>query len=226
MLERIDEDLWAASGPFATGGMVFGVRMMVIRLPDGSLFLHSPIQLTEELKAQIDALGPVGFLIAPNKVHHLYLDAWIAAYPGAKLHGAIGLPDKRKDLRFDGVLMDGRPDPGWAEVIDQVQMHGQPHVNEMVFVHRPTRTLILTDIAFNMRPEDTNWLTRIYLRLSGASGRLRGTLVMRMVTRDKDAARDSLAKILGLDFERITVAHGRILEHGGPDTLRAALDWL
>jgi hypothetical protein len=226
MLERVDENLWSASAPFGAGGMIFGVRMLVIRLPNGSHFLHSPIELTEELQREIDALGHVAFLVAPNKVHHLYLGAWVAAYPDAKLHGAIGLPDKRKDLEFDGALMDARPDPGWADVIEQVQFHGQPHVNEMVFLHKPTRTLMLTDLSFNLYPEDTNFLTRLYLRLSGASGRLRGTLVIRMLTRDKAAARESLDKILALDFDRISVTHGRILEHGGPDALRRALDWL
>ena len=28
------------------------------------------------------------------------------------------------------------------------------------------------------------------------------------------------------DFDRIVVSHGEVLEHGGPDALRAAFEWL
>lgn len=224
MLERLDRDLWTAAAPFGVGGLQLGVRMTAIRLSGGGLFLHSPIHYTEELRAALEPLGPVRFLVAPNKVHHLYLGEWKLAFPEAKLWGPVGLPDKRKDLRFDGVLID-RPDAAWADRIDQLQLYGAPHTSEVVFLHKPSRTLILTDLAFNIRGP-VNWLTRAYLRIGSCYGRLATTLIMRMVIRDKKAARESLERICQWDFDRIVVCHGDVLEHGGPGALREALAWL
>jgi len=225
MLERLADDLWTATSPLSTAGMQIGARMTVARLPGGGLFVHSPIRIDDTLRAEVQALGPVGFLVAPNKFHHLYLDGWVEAFPDAKLYGPIGLPEKRKDLRFDGILAEGHPDPGWGDAIDLVQFYGAPATNEVVFLHKPSRTLLMTDLAFNIH-EPVNWITRIYLRIGKCHGRLKTTGIMRLVIRDKQAARQSVERIAGWDFDRIVVSHGEVQEHGGPDALRSAFEWL
>lgn len=224
MLQELDKDLYTAEGPFSTGGMQIGVRMNVLRLPDGGLFVHSPMALDDDLRRATDALGPVRFLVAPNKIHHLFLDDWVATYPEAKLWGPVGLPDKRKDLHFDGVLLD-EPAAAWAEVIDQQQFYGAAYTNEVVFLHKPTRTLVMTDLAFHITGP-VNWITRAYLRIGRCHGRLKTTGIMRAVIRDKQAARESVERMLRWDFDRILVAHGEVLEHGGHAALREAFEWL
>jgi len=224
MLQALAHDLWTATAPFGAGGMQLGVRTTIARLADGSLWVHSPIELTDELESAVDALGTVRFLVAPNKVHHLYLDKWVAAYPEARLCGVVGLPDKRKDLHWDMVLVDQKPDPAWGGAFEQKQFLGAPHVNEMVFLHVPSKTLILTDLAFNVH--EANLITRLYLRIGNCYKRLKTTAIMRMVVRDKPAARASVERILEWDFDRIVVSHGEVLEHGGPAALREAFAWL
>ncbi len=224
MLQSLAPDLWTATAPFGAGGMQLGVRTTVARLANGGLWVHSPIELSDELKSAVDALGPVRFLVAPNKIHHLYLDEWVAAYPGACLCGVVGLPDKRKDLRWDRVLIDEKPDPAWGDAFEQKQFLGAPHTNEMVFLHVPSGTLILTDLAFNIR--DANFMTRLYLRIGNCYGRLKTTAIMRFFVRDKTAARASVERFLEWDFDRIVVSHGEVLEHGGPAALREAFEWL
>lgn len=225
MLSKLDEDLWTATGPLSTAGIQIGVRMTVIRLPGGSLFVHSPMPIDDALRDEVQALGPVGFLVAPNKFHHLYLEGWIEAFPDAKLYGPIGLPEKRKKLRFDGILTEGQPDPGWGGVLDLVQFYGAPATNEVVFLHKPSRTLLMTDLAFNIHEAD-NWVTRMYLRIGKCEGRLKTTGLMRLVIRDKQAARQSVERMAAWDFDRIVVSHGEVMEHAGPDALRAAFEWL
>jgi hypothetical protein len=106
-LESFGPDIWVAEGPVVSFyGFPYPTRMVLIRLSGGGLFVWSPIALTPELKAEVDALGPVAHLISPNKIHHLYMGEWKAAYPGAKLHASPGLAKRRKDLRFDGLLGD------------------------------------------------------------------------------------------------------------------------
>ena len=40
------------------------------------------------------------------------------------------------------------------------------------------------------------------------------------------AARQALERILAWDFDRVMIAHGEVLESGGPDTLRVGYAWL
>jgi hypothetical protein len=42
-------------------------RMSVAKLKDGSLWVHSAIQPTIDVRAQLDAIGPVKHIIIPNK---------------------------------------------------------------------------------------------------------------------------------------------------------------
>src|SRR5207253_182649 len=48
----------------------YPTRMAVIRLSGGGLFLWSPIPLTDGLRAEVDALGEVSHIVAPNSLHH------------------------------------------------------------------------------------------------------------------------------------------------------------
>lgn len=224
MLTALAEDLWVRDQPQRFYGVEVGTRMTVVRLADGGLWLHSPVRPTPELRAAVDALGPVRWLIAPNRWHHLYAGDWQAAYPGAAVYGAPGLADKRKDLTLAGVLDDAAP-AGWAGQIDQLARGGAPMMSEVVFLHRKSRSLIVSDTAHNFG-DGTPAGTRVFFTLLGGWRGFRTTAADRMVTRDRQKARTSLERMLAWDFDRIVVCHGAVLESGGKEALRRAYDWL
>jgi len=224
LLEVLGPDLHTATRPLRAGPLEIGARMVVARLPSGGLLVHSPVALDAGLRREVERLGPVAHLVAPNRFHHLFLAGWKEAFPEARLHGAPGLATKRKDLPFDAVLEDGRPDPDWGGVFDLIHVRGIPVAEEVVLRHRPSRTLLLTDLAFHItRP--VNLPTRLYLAIGRCHGRLRATALLRAAVRDRRALRESLDRLLALDFGTITVAHGEVAR-GGPERLREAFDWL
>lgn len=94
-----------------------------------------------------------------------------------------------------------------------------------MLLHRPSRTLICADLLFHF-PRAEGWLTRLYLRASGGLGRPAQTRVLRAAIRDRPAARASIDRILDLDFDRIVMAHGAVIETGGREALRDATAWL
>src|SRR5262245_8407197 len=122
-LREIAADLWVADRPLKLVVGDVGTRMTVIRLADGSLFLHSPVQLDAATRRALDALGPVRAVVAPCKVHHFFVSDYAAAYPGAELHAAPGLPEKRRDIAFAAVLDDVAP-PLWRGQIEQHVFRG------------------------------------------------------------------------------------------------------
>ena len=102
-----------AECPLRFFGAEIGTRMTVVWLSDGGLFVHSPVQLDLPGRRALDALGPVRAVVAPNRLHHLFVGGWREAYPDARLYAAPGLPEKRSDLSFDAVLGD-EPPAAWA----------------------------------------------------------------------------------------------------------------
>ena len=223
-LTPLAPDLWVAMRPLRLPVGDLGTRMTVVRLPDGGLFLHSPIRLDDETRAALDAIGPVRAVVAPSKVHHFFVGPYRDAYPEAKLWAAPGLPEKRKDLRFDAELGDEAP-PEWSSVLDQHLFRGAPFMNEVAFFHRPSRTLILTDLAFNMVDPPAG-LARLFCWIVGAKRSFGPHRIVRLGLRDRAAARASVERIAAWDFDRIIVAHGAVLESGDRTAFTTAFAFL
>jgi hypothetical protein len=150
-LQKIADGLWYVPGEVRMpGGVIFPCRMTIVKLSDGRLWLHSPVSLTDEDAKAINALGEVAFLVAPNCFHHLFMKAAMARFPTAKVYGAPKLNKKRPDIAFTAML-EGDAAEGWPQEIAQLLIKGIPGLNEVVFFHAPSRTLIVTDLIFNMR---------------------------------------------------------------------------
>ena len=224
-LTRLAPDLWVATRPLPLIVGDIGTRMTVIRLPDDGLFLHSPVQLDAETQRALDAIGAVRCVVAPSKVHHFFVGAYATAYPQARLFAAPGLSEKRKDIHFHAVL-DDVPAPEWRDAIDQHFFRGAPTINEVVFCHRPSRTLLLTDLAFNMVRPPASLGARVFAGVVGAVGRFGPHRMVRFMIRDRAAARESVRRILAWDFDRIVVTHGDVLETGGKRQMEAAFAFL
>lgn len=197
-------------------GLEIGTRMTVISI-EGSLLLHSPIDLDPEALA---ALGTPRWLLAPNLMHHLYVKPWIER--GVESWAAPGLPEKRTDLRFDHVVNEDLSPFG--DAIQLIPLRCFPLTNEVVVFHRPSRTLILTDLVFNFTAE-TPWLTRAAMWCSGAYPGCRVSVLERFGM-NRAVARKEIAALLELDFDRVILAHGAIVESNGKAALREAYRWL
>lgn len=225
-LRELAAHLWVAERPLRLPVGDIGTRMTIIRLADGSLFLHSPVRLDGPTRQALDARGPVRAVVAPSKVHHFFVGDYVAAYPAARIFGAPGLPEKRRDLMFHGILGD-EPPAEWRGDLEQHLFRGAKLMNEVVFFHPATRTLLLTDLAFNVPAHPAAAVrTRLFYWLVGAAGRFGPHRIVRLGIRDKRAARASVDKILQWDFDRVVVTHGQVLETGGHGRLAAAFAFL
>jgi hypothetical protein len=199
--------------------------MAVIRLSDGGLFIWSPIPLTDDLRREVDALGTVCHIVAPNTLHHLSIPAWKAAYPQAKLHAAPGLAKKRKDIPFDAELGD-TPPPDWANEIDQVLL-ANTITPEVVFFHKVSGTAIFTDILQQFSPGWFSGWRGIVAKLDLMVGPEPSVpRKFRMGFRKKDEARRAVRRILDWPVEKVLLAHGAPVTSDGKTFLARAFQWL
>ena len=150
-------------------GAAFAARMTVIRLPNGELLLHSPTRYTVALKAALGKLGRIRHLVAPNVVHWTFLQGWQRACPDATTWAVPGLR-KRSQVRRNGVRLDrDLPETApqeWGDVIELATIPGGLGFREVALFHRPTRTLLLTDLVMNFEaakmPAPLLPLTRLF----------------------------------------------------------------
>jgi hypothetical protein len=224
MLNSLAPDLWDLNAPMNVVGMALGHRMTVARLPDGTLWIHSPVAHSTALAAELAKLGRVAHIVAPNAMHDTYLEGWFTAYPAARFHGAKGFSKFRPDLKFTDTLGDA-PDAAWAAVFDQHAVRGMPRLNEVVFRHRPTRTLILTDLAFNLGGE-MPFLSKILLRINDCYCKFAVSRLLKTTIKDRAAVRASIDHVLTWDFDRIVVSHGDNVATDGKPMLREAFAFL
>lgn len=197
-------------------GLEVGARMTVLKLGD-DLLIHSPVEIDP---SAITHLGNPRWVLAPNLFHHLYIKPFSDA--GMELWAAPGLPEKRADINFSGVIEhDTHP---FGEDIQVLPLECFPMTNEIVLLHRPSRTLVVCDLVFNL-PPTAPWLTRTAMRcLCGYPG-CSTTLIERVGIR-RQVARHELGIIANWDFDRVIMAHGDIIETGGKKALIDAFGWL
>jgi hypothetical protein len=193
--------------------------MSVVRLEDGSLFVHSAAPLDEELRAALDAIGEVRFVAAPSPIHgHVSMAQYRDGYPDVELLAAPKLPRRRRDLEFTAEL-GPTPDPRWAAALDQAPFRGNPLLPEIEFLHRGSRTLILADVGIHYDDHSPRPI-RAFARAGRMYGRLRPTPMFRSTMLRRGLARRDMRRILDWDFDRVIPGHGTILESGGKDALR------
>jgi Domain of unknown function (DUF4336) len=228
LLKKISAGIWTADGSVVTlYGFPFSTRMTVVRLEKGDLWVHSPIRVSDRLLEEIDALGRVKHLIAPNKLHYLFMPEWMQAFPDACSYSSPGLERKRPDLAFAQTL-GPQPESAWAKEIKQTVFEGSAVMEEVIFFHCASRTLILTDLVENIRADSLNRRQRWFARIGGVlfpDGKTpldwRLTFLL-----GKRKARTSLQTMLGWKPENVIISHGECVFGGGSEFLARSFAWV
>ncbi len=216
-LTPLGDGLWVVAAPLSLLGMRIGTRMTLVRLEDGSLVLHSAVPIDDALAKEIDALGPVRHVIAPNAFHHLYAQPALDRWPDARSWAAPALAKKRKDLRIDARFDEDAALP-FARELEPLTIRGCK-LGETVLLHRRTGTIVSSDLTENFSYSD-HLPTRLYLKASGVYGKPGWSRLLRWLYDDRKAARQSVERLLRWDFDRVVLAHGEPIVTGG----RAAIE--
>jgi hypothetical protein len=220
MLREIDRDLWVAEQPLRYLGLSVGTRMTVIRLSSGELVVISPIRIDVAIIEQLNELGTVAHIVAPNLYHYLFAADFKKLYPQALFWAAPGLDTKKPELAIDRTI-DVNSSSLWEGVehiffdgFSTLTLGGFDPIDEFVFFHIASRTLILTDTALHI---DRSFpiFTQLATSILGGYKSLSPTLLERIATTDKQKVTKSVDRVLSWDFDRVIMAHGTIIERDG-----------
>lgn len=230
-LKAVADNIWLVDGqPITFKGVKFPTRMTVIRLMTGGLFIHSPTDLTASLKAELDRLGQVEHLISPNRIHYWWIGQWGKVYPNAVKWAS---PDVEKaistmDWTFDQSLVAKENYP-WSSEIDQLHVTGSRVLEEFIFFHKPSRTLILADLIenFELSRVQPRW-AKVLFKIAGnvdPDGKLPIDLRLSYFGRHPQLA-EAINTMIAWQPERIILAHGRWYEKNGSEELKRAFRWV
>mmetsp|Transcript_15588 Transcript_15588/g.27964 ORF Transcript_15588/g.27964 Transcript_15588/m.27964 type:complete len:317 (+) Transcript_15588:41-991(+) len=223
VLTKIDDSLWMAERPYYWNTLDVGGRMAVVKLSDDSLWVHSPVPLDQGLRKELDSIGVVKAIIAPNFEHTKYAKIWKETeYPDALLYGCPGL--KPREPLCDIDLGDGLPNE-WENDLDMCFLDYEHNpftkksfFNEVVFVHKPSETLITADLFWNYPENQTRWrdkswklgMDKVYLPFYTS-----------LMVKNKGLLNERIQEIFKWKWDSILPCHGSYVpEHGRQQLLR------
>ncbi|KAF2205285.1 hypothetical protein GQ43DRAFT_460096 [Delitschia confertaspora ATCC 74209] len=240
----VPKTITTLSAPFSRFGLIkVGGRGTIVRLQSGALAVFSPVALTEEVKAKVAEMGEVKYITALDIEHHIYIGPWHAAYPSAKVIGPEGLPEKRQkqkneNVPFSVIFAPNKPttvDPEFDSEFDYEFVSA--HANkEIVFNHKPTRTLIQADLLFNYPATEqysrtgvsatSGILTKIFGSITNTYGEGQKRFLWHAISRgDRARFNKSVAVITSWDFDRMIPCHGDVVETGAKGIFQKIMAW-
>lgn len=212
--------LWTVDGTL--GKSPLWRRMTVVRLASGETIIHSGIRLDEGDMDALERLGRVAAIVVPNTMHNADAEFYAGRFPHAKVLVPSVARDKLAGRhRVDGTLEADWP-AAWNGELERIAIAGT-RVGETAFIHHPTRTLILTDLCFNLGDSPTG-IFRLLMRFNRALGRFGPTRLFMSMVKDRAAFSRSLAELAERDYDRIIVGHGSVIESGGKALMRRVAD--
>ena len=223
-LVSFTDGVWLDTAPVRFLGLRLTATMAVLRLGGRDLLVYSPLRLTPERRAAVEALGRVAHLYVPNLHHASWVGEWAAAFPAARVHAPAALKEKRRDLRVDRLHGDG-PEPAFSGFIEEIRIQGC-RLGETALFYRPASTLLVANLAHNVGRPTHGW-TALYTRMMGFHDRVALSRALRWTAfSDRRVARLSVDELLSLPFDRLVVGHGEAITTGAPQALAAAYAWL
>ena len=227
--KQFANDLWVVEGPKVRDmGFMFTTRMAVAKLSDGAVWVNSPVSVSFDMLKRITELGPVRYLLAATPRHVWRLTAWHTLFPDAQLWASRATPFtlKKGTLPFAGILGD-EPPQGWKNDFDQLAFKGNPLIEEVVFFHRQSRTVILDDLIQIHPIAKGKPVRNAVFKLEGVVSPHGGVgLDIRLSFIHRDLARQSLGKLLSWDFDKLIIAHGVCIETNAKAFVKRAFQWL
>ncbi|KAF8042136.1 hypothetical protein BT93_A0673 [Corymbia citriodora subsp. variegata] len=160
------------------------IRMTVIKLKSGGLWVHAPIAPTKECIELVKELGaPVECIVLPTFAyeHKIFVGPFSRKFPKARVWVAprqwswpLNLP-----LEFFGIfraktLKDEDLSTPWADEIEQ-KVLSSPEVGigpyvEVAFYHKRTRTLLITDAVIFVPKKPPECISKESLLASAKNG--------------------------------------------------------
>jgi hypothetical protein len=207
----------------------FTTRMTVVQLQNDDLFLHSPIAYDAKLADTFNQWGR--YATSYHQTNFI-----MPILGSGRAHSRMLLPGStgaRHRARARGIDVEFKMDLGseapqqWRDELDQLAITGGIF-GEIVFFHKASKTLILTDTIINLELNKIAQPWRLATRLTGMyypHGQLFFGMRLPLLLQKKKS-RAAVERALAWRPERIILSHGRCFESNATPTLQRVFNWV
>lgn len=217
--EELAPGLWSV-----TGSLPIPLRrnMVIYRLADGTLLLHSVVAMNDAGMAKLDALGKPSIVIVPNTGHRLDAPFYKERYPNVRIVCPVEIRAKVEEkVAVDATAEEALPPLG-------VRPHALPGYKGGELAYEVTvpggKGLLMADAVANS-DYSPSLVGKLMAAISGGiKGRLGVARIVKLaMMRNKETARADLNRLADIPDLRILVpCHGRPLLDGCSEALREA----
>ncbi|XP_069151070.1 uncharacterized protein [Solanum lycopersicum] len=201
--EAVKDTIWLFEQEQALGfsSVSTNIRMTVIKLKSGELWVHAPIAPTKECIQLVKELGcPVKYIVLPTFAyeHKIFVGPFSRKFPKAQVWVAprqwswpLNLP-----LEFFGIfraktLKDADMSTPWADDIEQ-KVLSSPEVGigpyvEVAFYHKKSRTLLVTDAVIFVPTTPPDCISKESLLASAKNG-----LAVKLLSKGKEVPEEAV----------------------------------
>jgi len=215
---RITDDVAVMSFPWHAAGIDFKRNVTLLRLSDGRVVIHSTASFTTKDIAAIHRFGEPAWLVDATLMHETFAKQGRAAFPDLSYLAPDGF------IKASGITTEplDPPPSDWQGEIDVLKLDGN-RMNEHVFFHRRSATLVVADLFFSFPSEMRGW-ARFFVQHIMRLPRLFGVSVFfRFTIKDRQAFANSMKRLLQWNFERVVVAHREPIEREARAAVECAL---
>lgn len=225
-MQSIANDVWIVRKPNET--KMFGdlsACATIFRYAPGQVMIISPVRFSETEKQAINDLGNVSWLISPNPLHHMFLREAQEAFKTARLAGPQETAVKREDLKFDLLIEGHGPFPWTSSTLTFRASARRPLYEEFLFYHKPSHTLVVTDLLFNLETP-AEGMQKFFRKLNSIDQGLAMSRLSQVTFNDRKALKNIFLQVLDMKLDNLIVAHGEPIIGNADTRIRKALDWL
>jgi len=215
--------IWCSVYSVNVGPLDIRSRATLVKLSNGLLWVHSPMRVYEDLAKELSEIGQVGYVVASNLTHHFYYQSFLDSFPNA--HGFFAPGLDKKVYGLEGESLGRSKSLPWSQDLESVFVAGLPVLNETVWFHVASGTLIVTDLLFSFARSNSIFM-RTIARLLGVCDRLGMSRTMKWSVKSRDDFKLSINQIESWDINRIILAHDQIIEHEAKQKLINAFAWI
>ncbi len=214
-IEQLEANLWRVQG--AVPGLPIKRVMVIAKLADGGLVIHSAIALGEAEMAKLDALGPVKFIVVPNGYHRLDCAAYAGRYPAARVLAPRGSRKRVAEVAPHVGELSELADPD----VTLTTVAGTRDVEALMIVKSGDKTsLVFTDTVFNM-PHAHGVKGFVLEHIMQSTGGPKVSRIGRLfLIRDKPAFAAQLEELAAKNPVRVLVAHHETITNDPAGSLR------
>jgi len=181
-------------------GVHFTSKTFLIQ-DDKNIYIISPANFNDEtIKYIKDSEKSIRF-IAPNNFHNLHLKTMFKHFPNAHFYGP------KRSQKQSGVQLEKTELLASTETLVPVFIQGHELLSETCFLHKPSESLIITDLFFNMHHK-MNIQTSMAMRLVGTYHKFGMSRMLKKAINDKKLFKTSLLELEKLSFKKVLLNHG------------------